>query len=334
MTGMFWPHFHSPWALWLLLLIPLLAAWELWRAKRKRTSLRFPGAATLRGLPRGWAVRLRGLPLALRLVALAILVVAFARPQSTHTLERVTSEGIDIMLVLDVSTSMKVMDFRPNRLEAAKQVLEQFIDGRRHDRIGLVIFAGSAMTQCPLTPDYGVLTGLLRQVDFGRVRDGTAIGTAILTATNRLRESDAKSKVMVLLTDGENNMGEVSPVTAARAAAAMGIRIYAVGMGREGMQPLEVDDPFQGRRVVQVETDVDDAMLREIAEITGGRSFRAQDPGALEMIYREIDLLERTEVETTTYTRRGELFMNLALAALALLLLEAALGQTWLRRTA
>lgn len=331
---MIWPHFHSPWALWLLLLVPLLAAHALWRERRPHPALRFPGAAPLRKLPRTWALRLRHLPLALRLGALALVVIALARPQSTHTVERVTSEGVDILLVLDVSTSMKIMDFEPNRLEASKRVLENFINGRRHDRIGLVVFAGGSYTQCPLTPDYGVLTELLRRVDFGRMRDGTAIGTAILNASNRLRESDAKSKVMVLLTDGENNMGEVAPVTAARAAAALGIKIYTVGVSKDGNQPLEVDDPFYGRRVVQVSTSLDEPMLGEIAELTGGSYFRAQGDGALEDIYRGIDALEKTEVETASYTRHGELFAKLAVAALALLLLEALLAHTRFRRTA
>lgn len=328
------PHFHTPEALWLLILIPVLG-WDAWRREAKRrASIRFPAAGALRTLPSGYVQKFRHLPLVLRLVSLALIIIALARPQAGERLEQTDSLGLDIALLLDVSTSMKAMDFQPrNRLHVAKQVLENFIAGRRHDRISLVVFAGRSYTQCPPTLDYDVLTSLLRQVDFGRVEDGTAIGTGLMNAANRLRSDGAQGKVMILLTDGVNNSGEVSPVTAARAAAALGIKVYTIGVGKEGEHPIEVDDPLYGRQVVMMKTEIDEPMLREIAAVTGGKYYRAQNPKALEAIYREIDGLEKVEIKTSRYTRYSELFMPLALAALALLLLEIVLSQTRFRRT-
>jgi Ca-activated chloride channel family protein len=327
------PHFHNPQLLWLLLLVPLLAWDAVRRDGRRRAAIRFPGAEGLRTLPSGWVQRFRHLPLVLRLCALTLLVVALARPQSGERLEETDSLGLDIALVLDVSTSMKTMDFKPrNRLFVAKQVLENFINGRKHDRISLIVFAGRSYTQCPPTLDYDVLVSLLRQVDFGRVQDGTAIGTGLMNAANRLRGTGTQGKVMILLTDGVNNAGEVSPVTAARAAAALGIKVYTIGVGKEGEHPIEVDDPLYGRQVVMVKTEIDEKMLREISAATGGKYYRAQNPKALETIYREIDGLEKVEIKTSRYTRYSELYMPLALAALVLLLLEVALAQTRFRR--
>jgi Ca-activated chloride channel family protein len=268
----------------------------------------------------------------LRLGAVILLILALARPQSGESFEETDSLGLDIALVLDVSTSMKAMDFRPNRLEAAKRVMETFVRERRHDRISLVVFAGRSSTQCPPTLDHDVLAELLRQVGFGRVEDGTAVGTGILNAANRLRGTGSKGKVMILLTDGVNNAGQVTPATAARAAHALGIRIYTVGVGREGENPIEVDDPVYGPRVVLARTEIDEAGLREIAALTGGRYYRAQDAKALESIYREIDGLEKVEIKASRYTRYRELFPALAMAALALLLAEIALARTRFRR--
>jgi Ca-activated chloride channel family protein len=330
MTGV---HFHSPWALALLLLVPLLAWDALRRESHRRASIRFPGAGALTGLPTGWAQRFRHLPLALRLGAMTCLIIALARPQASQSHEETDALGLDIALVLDVSTSMKTMDFQPrNRLYVAKQVLERFVLGRKHDRISLVVFAGRSYTQCPPTLDYDVLVGLLRQVDFGRVQDGTAIGTGLLNAANRLRGFGTKGKVMILLTDGVNNSGEVSPVTAARAAAALGIKVYTIGVGKDGEHPIEVDDPVYGRQVVMAKTEIDEPMLRQIAGITGGRYFRAQNPEALESIYRAIDGLEKTEIKTSRFTRYRELFLPVALTGLILLLASLVLAHTRFRR--
>jgi Ca-activated chloride channel family protein len=327
------PHFHNPLVLWLLLLIPLLAWDTIRREGTRRASIRFPAAGELGSLPSGVMHRLRHLPLALRLIAVTLLVVALARPQSGERFEETDSLGLDIALVLDVSTSMKTMDFQPHhRLHVAKQVLENFIKGRRHDRISLVLFAGRSYTQCPPTLDYDVLTTLLRQVDFGRVQDGTAIGTGLMNGANRLRGTGAQGKVIILLTDGVNNSGEVSPVTAAQAAAALGIKVYTIGVGKDGEHPIEVDDPVYGRQVVRVKTEIDEAMLQNIANVTGGKYYRAQNPKALEAIYQEIDALEKVEIKTSRYTRYSELFMPLAMIALALMLLEAVLAHTRFRR--
>jgi Ca-activated chloride channel family protein len=233
------------------------------------------------------------------------------------------------MLALDISGSMRTLDFRPkNRLFVAKKVIENFITGRSHDRIGLVVFAGKSFTQCPLTLDYGILVQFLRQVDFGMVEDGTAIGTGLMNACNRLRESGAKSKVAILLTDGANNSGEVDPITAAKAAKALGIKVYTIGVGKEGEQPIEIDDPLFGKRIVSQKTDVDFPTLKSMAELTGGKAYRAQDAKALETIYGQIDKLEKTEIKTTSYYRYHELFRNLLLAALAALILEIILANT------
>ncbi len=328
-----WPHFHSPWALWLLLLVPLLAWDALRRESRRRASIRFPGAGDFSSLPQSWAHRFRHLPLALRLLALTALVVALARPQASQSFEETDTLGLDIALVLDVSSSMRTMDFQPrNRLFVAKQVLEKFVLGRKHDRISLVVFAGRSYTQCPPTLDYDVLVGLLRQVDFGRVQDGTAIGTGLLNAANRLRGFGSKGKVMILLTDGVNNSGEVSPVTAARAASALGIKVYTIGVGKDGEQPLEVDDPVYGRQVVMVKTEIDEPMLREIAQITGGKYYRAQNSEALDAIYHEIDGLEKVEIKTSRYTQYREIFPSIAAMGVILLLIAIILAHTRFRR--
>ncbi len=326
---MMWPTFNSPWFLLGLLLIPLL----LWRyirlSGRKEAGIRFPSLGIIKRIPKGTFYHLRHSLIALRLAAIAFIVIALARPQYGESLEEVTTSGVDIVLILDVSTSMKVMDFKPkNRLVVAKQILEDFILGRRHDRIGLVVFAGKSYTQSPLTLDYGILVQFLRSVDFGIVEDGTAIGTGILNGVNRLKSSDAKSKVAVLLTDGENNAGEVSPMMAARAAKAMGVKVHTIGVGKDGDQPMEIDDPVFGKRIVSVPTKMNEEELLEIATLTGGQYYRAQDPEALRNIFAAIDELEKTEIHTTTYNRYHELFYNLLLVALGLLFAEIILANT------
>ncbi|HLP43162.1 MAG TPA: VWA domain-containing protein [Fibrobacteria bacterium] len=323
------PHFHSPWFLLGLLFIPFLV-WDYFHKNRQRkASIRFPTLAIVKRVPENWAYRARHILLVLRILTLSLLCVALARPQYGEALEDVTTQGVDIVMVLDLSTSMKIMDFKPqNRLYVAKREIEKFILGRRHDRIGLVVFAGKAFTQCPLTLDYGVLVQFLRKVDFGLMEDGTAIGTGILTATNRLRGSTAKSKVMVVLTDGENNAGEVDPITAAKAAAALGIKIYTIGVGKQGEQPMEMEDPLFGKRIVSVPTKIDEPMMRTISSLTGGQYWRAQDPKGLEEIYGNIDQLEKTEIKSSSYYRYHELFRNFVLAALLFLLLEIGLANT------
>jgi Ca-activated chloride channel family protein len=267
--------------------------------------------------------------LALRLAVIALMIIALARPQRGESLKDESTHGVDIVLTLDISTSMKAMDFKPkHRLHVAKQVIEDFVLGRSEDRIGLVVFASKSFTQCPLTLDYGIMVQFLKQVTFNMVEDGTAIGTAILTAGNRLRDSKAKSKVIILLTDGENNAGEVSPITAARAVKSLGIKIYTIGVGKSGEQPIEFDDPFFGRRIVTIPTKIDERSLKKIAELTGANYYRAQNPKALKEIYAKIDALEKTEIETITFNRYHELFAGLLLAAMFLLIIEVVLTNT------
>ncbi len=323
------PHFQNPAFLAGLAVIPFLA-WDYFRKNQKRkASIRFPSLAIIKRVPHSMAYRARHILLVLRLLAIALLCVAMARPQYGEAIEDVTTNGVDIVLVLDISSSMKTMDFKPqNRLVVAKKVIENFVLGRKSDRIGLVVFSGKSFTQCPLTLDYGIVVQFLRRTEFGMVEDGTAIGTAILNATNRLRQSGAKSKIMILLTDGASNAGEVDPVTAAKAAKALGIKIYTIGVGKEGDQPMEIEDPLFGKRIVSVRTDVDAPMLQSIANLTGAKFYRAQDAKALQDIYQNIDQLEKTEIKTTSYFRYHELFRNLLILALMLLLLEISLANT------
>ena len=258
--------------------------------------------------------------------------MAFARPQTGVTAENVTTEGIDIVLALDLSSSMLAEDLQPNRIEAAKQVAAQFVSGRRNDRIGLVVFAGDAFTQAPLTLDYDVVTTLLDELEVGIIDDGTAIGMGLATAVKRLQGSEADSKVIILLTDGRNNRGEIDPVTAAQLAQALDVRIYAIGAGTQGVARVPVDDPLFGRRYAQMQVDIDEPTLQETAALTGGRYFRATDTESLQQIYKEIDELETTEIEVELFTRYGELFHVPLLFGLGALLLEVGLGRTVLRK--
>jgi len=262
-----------------------------------------------------------------------VLVVAFARPRSGTQYQEVTSEGIDIMLALDVSSSMQAEDFKPNnRLYVAKEEIKKFIERRLNDRIGLVVFAGFSFTQCPLTTDYGVLLDFVDDVDFGMVKDGTAIGMAIANGVNRLRESEAKSKIMILLTDGDNNMGEIDPITAANLAKAMGIKIYTIGAGRPGYALTPIPDPLFGKRYVNQPTKVDEKTLKEIASITGGKYFRARSGEELDEIYGLIDQMEKTKIEVAEHVRYRELFVYFTIAGLLLLALEVLLSNTLLRK--
>ena len=323
--------FEDPWFLLLLGVVPLLAWWYAARGRKRKGSLLHPNVAGLREASRGDGTWARHLPAALRGLAVACLVVAFARPQTGVTGENVVAEGLDIILAMDVSSSMLAEDLTPNRLEAAKAVAADFARGRRNDRIGLVIFAGKAFTQAPLTLDHSVVTSLLGELEVGMVEDGTAIGMGLATAVKRLQASEAASKVVVLLTDGRNNRGEIDPITAAHAAQALGVRVYTVGAGSRGMARVPVADRFGGRRYVTTQVDVDEPALRATAEATGGRYYRATDRQSLEAIYDEIDELETTEIEVENFTRYGERFALPLLAGLALLLAEALLARTWLR---
>ena len=317
--------------LWLLGLLPVAwLAWTAWRrARREAPGLAFSVTDDAAAAPPTLWSRLRGLPTIFRLMALALGVVALARPQQRDVLRERSAQGIDIVLTLDVSTSMLADDFYPNRFEAAREVALEFIDGRVSDRIGLVVFAAQAYTQAPLTLDYPFLKTVLREVQMGLVEDGTAIGTALATATARLRESEAESKVVILLTDGQNNRGEIDPVTAAEVAEALGVRIYTIGVGGEGGS-FSGGFPFGGG-LLQV-PEIDEATLRAVAQQTGGRYFRATDARALRSVYDAISELEKSEIEDAVYVDVEERYPFFLWPALGLLLLDVLLVNTRLRR--
>ena len=323
--------FANPEFLWLLLLLPAIGYYLWWRRKKIIVTLQFSSLQIFNNIPQTLRERLRHVPLALRLLAIAVFIIAFARPQSVSDKQNISTEGIDIVLELDLSGSMLAEDFSPNRIEAAKQVASEFIDGRTNDRIGLVVFSAESFTQCPLTTDYPVLKNLLREVKNGMIADGTAIGLAIANGVNRLKDSKAKSKVMILLTDGVNNRGEIDPITAARIAATYGIRIYTVGVGAQGEAPYPVQTPFGIRRQL-IPVDLDEKGLTQVAEMTGGKYYRATDNRKLKAIYKEIDQLERTKIEVTAYKRYSELYGGWLFAGLLAVLVEVGLSATVLRK--
>lgn len=321
-----------PWAALGLLLVPALA-YLRYRLREKRPTFRYSDVGPLKGLGRTLRARLVFLPFALRLAVLAIALAALARPQTGASSEEALSEGIDILLAIDVSSSMKLEDFKPeNRLHVAKQVVADFIDSRRNDRLGMVVFAARAFTKSPLTLDHDVLKALLEDVSIGAIDDGTAIGTAIATSVNRLKDSTSASRIIILLSDGVNNRGEIDPLTAAELARTFGIKIYAVGAGKDGYAPYPIEDPARGTVYQNVRVEIDEETLRKIAETTGGAYFRAKDADSLARVYEEIDALERTEIEERRYVRYSELAPYLLAAALVLLLAEAALSRTLLAR--
>jgi len=328
---MFGDSFANSDFLWTLLLIPAAALYWWWRRKTMVTTIRYSSLRSFQRAPHTAREHLRHLPTALRLLFLGALIIALARPQSVSSTENVSTEGIDIVLVLDISGSMLAEDFTPNRLVAAKQVAEEFVGGRTNDRIGLVIFSAESFTQCPLTTDYPVLKNLLREVKNGMIADGTAIGLALANGVNRLKDSKAKSKVIILLTDGVNNRGEIDPITAAKITTTFGIRAYTVGVGAQGMAPYPVQTPFGIRRQM-MQVDLDEKTLTAVAEMTGGKYFRATDNEKLKAIYREIDQLERTKIEVTAYKKFTDLFPVWLLLGFGLLGAELGITNLVLRK--
>lgn len=325
--------FASSLFLLLLVLVPLLIKYLREQHEKKRSALRFSNVSRLRqAIPVGLA-RYYGLFSAIRLLTIILLIIALARPQSSKGEESITTEGIDIILTLDVSGSMQAEDFEPNRLEAAKKVAADFIRGRKNDRIGLVIFAGHSVTQAPLTLDYDVLLVLLDKVHIGILQeDGTAIGMAIANSVNRLRHSEAKSKVIILLTDGVNNRGEIDPLTAANLAKAMGLKMYVIGAGSKGQAYVTLDDPLFGKRRVPIQAELDEDTLQQVAETTGGKYFRATDAESLAQIYTAIEQLEKSQLQVQQYKEYVELFPYLAYAAFGLLCVEIVLTSTRFRK--
>jgi len=318
-----------------LLLLALPVGGSLWIRNRRPAEpvcVRHARLALLPPQPGGLRIRLRRLLPWTSALALLLLVVALAQPRTAHLNEEVEGEGIDIMVALDISGSMRALDFQPqDRLGVAKEVIRDFIQGRPHDPIGLVLFAAKAFTQCPLTLDRSVLLGFLDEVEVGLIDDGTAIGLGLATAVNRLKHSQAKSKTVILLTDGLNNVPTLEPETAAELAQALEVRVYTVGVGRQGYAPYPVDDPIFGRRTRQIESKIDKELLQKIAIMTGGSMFLAEDPEALAAIFQTIDQLETTRYETTVSTYHRELMAWFAGPALLLLVGSTCLGATWLR---
>ena len=325
-------HFASPYYLWLLTLLVPMIGYYVWRTLQGGAAIQISSVAGVVRAPRTVRYYLRHLPFALRAAAFALLVVALARPQDVEQNVRTNAEGIDIMLAIDVSGSMLARDFKPDRITAAKEVAGSFIADRYGDRIGLVAFAGEAFTQSPLTTDQSTLQTLLARIRSGLIEDGTAIGNGLATAINRLRESEAKSKVIILLTDGVNNRGEIAPLTAAEIAKAQGIRVYTIGVGTEGMAPYPAIDMFGNITFVNQKVEIDEKTLTAISDMTGGKYFRATDKDKLKAVYNEINQLEKSKIEVTEHISYHELFLTWVLAALGLLMAEFLLSNLVLKR--
>ena len=325
--------FASPKMLWFLLLLIPLVAYYIYRARQGGAAVTVSTIDTVKRAPKTIRYYMRHVPFVLRCAALSLIVVAIARPQSAEHYTNTTTEGIDIVLAVDVSTSMLAKDFTPDRLSVAKEVASEFISDRTGDRIGLVVFAGESFTQSPLTTDQSSLQTMLGRITSGVIEDGTAIGNGLATSINRLRESEAKSKVVILLTDGVNNRGEISPLTAAKIAKDMGIKVYTIGIGRRGTAPYPIFDE-RGREVdvVNMKVEIDEKILRDIAEQTGGEYFRATDKQTLEAIYDRINQLEKSKVEVENRTTLHEEFLVFVLCALAALLLEFIIEKIILKR--
>ncbi|HZW38978.1 MAG TPA: VWA domain-containing protein [Ignavibacteriaceae bacterium] len=323
--------FANKWAFFLLLIIPFLIYRYIKKNKKEEPAINYSSIELFNLTRTSIAERLKHLPFILRMIAIILLIVAFARPQSYLEGENIFSEGIDIALVVDISGSMLAEDFKPNRIEASKKVVDNFIQDRVADRIGLVIFSREAFTQCPLTIDYTVLRNLLKEVKSGMIEDGTAIGNAIANGINRLKNSKAKSKVIILLTDGMNNAGEVDPLSAAYIAQSYGIKIYTIGVGTMGQAPYPIRTPF-GTQYQMVPVEIDEKLLKEIATLTNGKYYRATGNARLQAVYDEIDKLEKSKIEVTSYRKASELFYCWLEAAIILLLLEVILRSTVLRK--
>jgi Ca-activated chloride channel homolog len=322
--------FAHPKLLYLLLVIPLMVVFYLFRHSRQQAYLQLSDASMLASGPKGIRVYLRHMLFVFRQLAIALLIVALARPQSSSSGQDVRIEGIDIVIALDVSGSMLARDIKPDRMEASKEVASEFIQGRPNDRMGLVIFSGETFTQVPLTTDRNVLLNMFDDIKSGMIEDGTAIGDGLATSVGRLRESKAISKVIILLTDGANNAGSVDPLTAAEIARVFGIRVYTVGVGSYGLAPFPVQTPF-GVQIRDIKADIDEPLLKEIANMTEGNYYRATDNKKLEEIFNEIDQLEKSKIDVTEFKRKYEEFLPLALLAFAFLLAEFVLRQTVFR---
>lgn len=321
----------NPYYLYLLLLIVPTVIWYVLRRKKRHATLLVSNSFAFEGLRPSWKNRLEHVPFVLRVLTFILLILVLCRPQSSNRFQNVTTEGIDIVIALDISSSMLAEDLRPNRLEAAKKVASTFISGRPNDNIGLVLFSAESFTQCPLTTDHTVLLNLFGSIKSGLIEDGTAIGLGLANAVSRIKDSQAKSKVIILLTDGSNNRGDIDPITAAEIAKTFGIRVYTIGVGRKGKAPY----PFQtayGIQYQNIEVDIDEPPLRQIAATTGGEYYRATSNNSLSNIYEKIDQLEKTKMNVHEYSKKKEEYRVFAIGAFLLLLLEIVLRNSFLRR--
>ena len=326
--------FAHPYLLLLLIAIPLLIVWYILRYRKQKPALQFSNISLFKGLHKTFRQRAYPLLFALRMVAVGAVIIALARPQSKLSRQEMKVEGIDIVLAMDVSGSMLAEDFKPNRLEAAKKVASDFIDGRKNDRMGLVVFSGEAFTQVPLTIDHGVLLKQLHAVKSGMVKDGTALGDGLATAINRIKDSEAKSKVIILLTDGINNMGAVDPQSAAEIAALYNIRLYTIGVGTKGLAPYPFRDQFGRTHYQNIPVELDEGLLTQMAQSTNdGQYFRATNKKSLEKIFKQIDEMEKSKIDVTQYAQTKDEYMGWLILAAAALLLEIILGLFYFRST-
>lgn len=323
--------FNNPKLLYFLLLLVPIIAWYVWKQSSMQASIRLSSLKGFTNMPKTYKYYLRHLPVVLRTLAFTALIIALARPQSTDNWSNTSTEGIDIVIALDISGSMLAEDFKPNRLEAAKEDAIRFISGRPNDRIGLVVFSGESFTQCPLTTDHAVLINLINDVQQGMIEDGTAIGLGLANAVSRLKESTAKSKVVILMTDGVNNQGEIPPLTAAEIAKTFDVRVYTIGVGSMGKAPYPVTDMFGRKRYQQMDVEIDEEVLTQIAHLTDGMYFRAVNNERLEEVYVEIDKLEKSKIEVKEYSKKNEEYLFLVLAGLVLLVAELLIRNTILR---
>lgn len=322
--------FGNPWYLYLLGLIPLLIVWYIFRNNKMHPALHISDLSMFENAGTSLKVRLRHTLFIIRILVLMLLIIALARPQTSSSGQNVTIEGIDIIISLDVSGSMLARDLKPDRLEASKAVASEFIRGRANDRMGLVIFSGESFTQVPLTTDHNVLLNMFKDLKSGMIEDGTAIGDGLATAVGRLKESQALSKVVILLTDGVNNAGSVDPLTAAEIARVFGVRVYTIGVGTYGMAPYPVQTPF-GIQIQDVKVEIDEPLLQQMAEKTDGKYFRATSNQKLEDVYKEIDQLERSKIDVTEFRRKHDEYLPLVFLALGLLFAELVLRYTVFR---
>ena len=325
--------FANPSYIYLLLLLIPLIGWYFWKMRKNQASVEMSSSQAF-DAPKAVTAKvyLRHVPFVLRMIAIALVIVILARPQSTNSWQNSSTEGIDIMMAIDISSSMLAQDLRPNRLEAAKNVAADFINGRPNDNIGLVVFSAESFTQCPLTTDHAILLNLFKNIQSGMIEDGTAIGLGLANAVSRIKDSQAKSKVIILLTDGSNNRGEIAPVTAAEIAKTFGIRVYTIGVGTKGEAPYPFRLPGGMIQTQMIPVDIDEPTLKQIATTTGGQYFRATDNASLKEIYSEIDQMEKTKISVREYSKKQEEYKNIALLLLALLLLELLLKHTLLKK--